>query len=322
MLIIYHANCSDGFCAAWIAKKAWPEAKLYPAKHGEPAPNVAGEDVIIADFSYDRETLTTMHAAANSLIVLDHHESAEAKLSGLPFCVFDIERSGARLMWEYVCKRSDVNEDNLVSIAELTISPDEHLQNLPPWLVVFTEDRDLWRWKLENSREVNAAIRSYPYTIEAWDAMAEKGPDALAAEGTAILRYRTRLVDAAVADARDMLFDGEKVPAVNCTIKELSSDIAERLLEGGAKMAVVWRELASGGFAYELRSKGGADVSVIATRYGGGGHKHAAGFTSVTQVLLPAAYTPPQQPEIIDTSVNLFTQNKRPMPDEGKQIFG
>jgi nanoRNase/pAp phosphatase (c-di-AMP/oligoRNAs hydrolase) len=44
---------------------------------------------------------------------------------------------------------------------------------------------------------------------------------------------------------------------------------------------VGWSQRADGLFTYSLRSaEGGLDVSVIAKRHGGGGHPHAAGFTS------------------------------------------
>ena len=51
-LVLYHANCPDGFCCAWIARKKFgPELDLVPAQYGDDPPNVVGRDVYILDFS-------------------------------------------------------------------------------------------------------------------------------------------------------------------------------------------------------------------------------------------------------------------------------
>jgi nanoRNase/pAp phosphatase (c-di-AMP/oligoRNAs hydrolase) len=71
--------------------------------------------------------------------------------------------------------------------------------------------------------------------------------------------------------------DGHKVLAVNATC--LMSEIGERLAQGrpfGATYFV--RE--DGKRVWSLRScEGGIDVSDVARRRGGGGHRAAAGFT-------------------------------------------
>ena len=41
-LVIYHANCWDGFCAAWIARKALGEIEAYPGYYGQSPPDVTG----------------------------------------------------------------------------------------------------------------------------------------------------------------------------------------------------------------------------------------------------------------------------------------
>jgi bifunctional oligoribonuclease and PAP phosphatase NrnA len=46
-----------------------------------------------------------------------------------------------------------------------------------------------------------------------------------------------------------------------------------------ADVAVIVKELAAGEWAVSLRSKGAVDVSRVATAFGGGGHRLAAGFT-------------------------------------------
>jgi phosphoesterase RecJ-like protein len=47
-----------------------------------------------------------------------------------------------------------------------------------------------------------------------------------------------------------------------------------------ADVAVVLKQQSDGRYRVSMRSKGAADVGSVATRFGGGGHALAAGFTS------------------------------------------
>jgi phosphoesterase RecJ-like protein len=59
-----------------------------------------------------------------------------------------------------------------------------------------------------------------------------------------------------------------------------SEDIVNMLLQvRGSKMAVLLSELKDGSFKISLRSRCSVDCSVLAARFGGGGHKKAAGAT-------------------------------------------
>ena len=58
--------------------------------------------VFIVDFSYPRTILEEMEESAESLVVIDHHKTAEEDLRGLDYCHFDMTHSGAYLAWEYL----------------------------------------------------------------------------------------------------------------------------------------------------------------------------------------------------------------------------
>ena len=128
---------------------------------------------------------------AASLQVLDHHITAQDALAGLPFAYFDLKKSGAVLAWEWA-----------------------H-QQPAPWLLQYVQDKDLWNWALPCSREINAALASYPYDFHIWDTLRQ---DALEAEGRAILRYETELVGKIAASAVLLPFQGAIVPVVNSTV--------------------------------------------------------------------------------------------------------
>lgn len=279
-IVIYHGgNCFDGFCAAWVLSKVCPDAEFVPANYGDSPPDVTGANVIVADFSYKRLVmLDLIRQTRGNLVVLDHHKTAEAELKGieaecyrdtldrLPTVVFDMNKSGGRLAWEWV---------NVTGSA--------------PWLVDYTEDRDLWRWALPHSREINAALRSYPMSFDCWDGLACRRAADLVTEGEAILRCERQTVDSHVRNATEIDIGGHRVLAVNATT--LTSEIAGALA-ADRPFGACWFDRGDGRRVWSLRSRaGGVDVSEVATRFGGGGHRGAAGFQTVTSWRLPGLAT-------------------------------
>lgn len=253
-LVLYHAGCPDGFCAAWAFRKFNPDAEFMPVRHGDPPPDVKDRSVVILDFSYKRNILFKMAEEAYDLILLDHHKTAKEDLEGLDFCKFDMEKSGAKLTW------------------------DKFLPLIPMhWLVHYTEDRDLWLWRLPESKEVSASIASYPRTFEAWDILAKIKVDDVALEGKAILRYKNQLVTHAVAGAIETELDGHKILVANCSSPDILSEVGGELARG-RPFGACWH-VSNGKKKWSLRSRDeGVDVSQIAKKHGGGGHRNAAGF--------------------------------------------
>lgn len=268
-LVIYHANCWDGFCAAWIARTALGDIEAVPAHYGTPPPDVTGRVVYIVDFSYPRDVLREMVRSAHSVVVLDHHKTAEAELAGLDeelapdlTVVFDKARSGARLTWDY-----------FMVLGCYTGSR--------PWLVDYTEDRDLWRHGLPYTHEINAALRSYPLDFELWDEFhdAVGQREMFKREGAAIRRLERSMVETHVRHARIETIAGHAVPVVNATV--LFSEIAGELAKGHPFGACYFDF--DGKRQWSLRSdENGLDVSAIAKALGGGGHVHAAGYEEAT----------------------------------------
>jgi len=248
--VLYHAECADGFGAAWALWRQFPAARFLPVKHGNPPPpDLQDQRVIIVDFSYARETLKTMAQQAKALLVLDHHITAEKALSGLPYAYFDLKKSGAVLAWEWA-------HDHPV-----------------PWLLNYIQDKDLWTWELPLSREINAAIASHPFEFQIWNHFEQKE---LEQEGRAILRYEHELVTKLAGQAVLVEFQGATVPSVQSAI--LTSQIGERL-SADAPFCLIWHDR-DGRRYYSMRSReDGTDVGAIAASFGGGGHTHAAGFS-------------------------------------------
>ena len=270
-LVIYHANCWDGFCAAWVARGALGDIEAVPAHYGTEPPDCDGRHVYILDFSYPRDVMLRLFRMAAATVVLDHHKTAQSALDGivdeymssplylanpsdLPTIVFDMEKSGARLAWEYFYPRADGC----------------------PELVAYTEDRDLWRHALPFSQEINAALRSYPLDFELWSEFHQRGLEPFIAEGEAIRRREQQIVNDHVRNARDVEMDGHCVSVVNATV--LFSEIAGELAKG-RPFGACYFDRKDGKRQWSLRSdEQGVDVSALAKARGGGGHVRAAGY--------------------------------------------
>jgi len=141
------------------------------------------------------------------------------------------------------------------------------------WLVQYIQDKDLWEWRLPKSREINAALASYPFDFTVWENLEQH---VLEVEGAAILRMEKTLISQIVEEAVLVSFQGECVPAVYSPV--MTSQIGERLCQG-FPFCIIWHQQ-EGRRYFSLRSRSGStDVSAIATKFGGGGHRHAAGFS-------------------------------------------
>lgn len=257
-LVIYHAHCIDGFTAAWAAWTLYGDrdTEYVAARYGDLPPLTAGRDVVIVDFSYPRDVMLAIGQFAKSVFVLDHHKTAEEALRGLPFAVFDMNRSGAGLAW-------DVLQEGATR----------------PWLIDYVEDRDLWRFKLPCSRAVSERVGVTPQTFSAWSDLSLEMVEDVAHEGEVLLLAVESYLRSARKNAREMEWFGERVLCVNTTTQ--TSELVGLLAED-RPFAVGWFQREDGQYVYSLRSReAGADVSALAKHMGGGGHRNAAGFTSV-----------------------------------------
>lgn len=270
--VLYHAHCADGFGAAWAAwRELGEDAEYHPVQHGAPPPEIPeAAFVYILDFCYPRAVIERMQERHRGLRVIDHHQTAEEELRGLDYGIFDGTKSGAVLAWEHF-----------------------HAQKPVPKLLRYVMDRDLWMHALPNSREVSAALSSYPMEFRLWNEL-EGAVERLAAEGVPILRYQAELVGTLCAQARLETLAEYEVPVVNAGA--LGTEVGERLLSlyPDAPFVAIYFDRADGKRQWSLRSRDDFDVSVVAQRFHNGGHRQAAGFESdLPADFMPRAKSPP-----------------------------
>ena len=279
ILCIYHGNCADGFGAAWAVRHALGDrdVEFHAGVYGNPPPDVKGRDVVIVDFSYKRPVIDAIGRAASSLLILDHHKTAADDLAGLRApktwldhveqaaldcmenaepvrALFDMNRSGAGIAWDFF-----------------------HPGQPRPRLIDHIEDRDLWRFLLPHTREIQAAVFSHPYDFTVWDELFAANLELMAKQGEAIERkHHKDIAELVTVTRRRMIIGGVSVPVANLPYT-LTSDAGNLMAAGEPFAACYWDT--PDGRVFSLRSReDGADVSAIAKSYGGGGHRNASGF--------------------------------------------
>ena len=297
-LVIYHANCADGFSAAWIfhflQDKIEQRFDFHPGVYGENPPDVSDRHVYLVDFSYPRQVVKDMIqiGGAEGVTIIDHHKTAIENLTGLedelyedfkialaeqgdstgleeyysPIeLIFDMEMSGATMAWKFWVDQGVLRQEDR------------------PLLLGHVEDRDLWRFKLPLTREIQANVFSYEYTFENWDRLMLSTNLLTLAEGGAAIerKHHKDIAELVGVCCRIMNIGGYDVPVASLPYT-LTSDaghlMAKRYMDGTRFAACYWDTADHRIFSLRSVEGVGVDVSHVAKLYGGGGHKHAAGF--------------------------------------------
>lgn len=270
-MVIYHANCSDGFGAAYSAWKLLGDrAEYIAAKYGDDPPDVTGKVVVILDFSYSNQITKRLLSEAKALLVIDHHKSAMIELHDITCTRFDMNHSGAMLAWKFF-----------------------HPGKEPPRMIKHIEDRDLWKWEMPYSREFSSAFDMVPFEFEEFDKyLDDSAVDDAQERGAYILAYSKTVISKIMKNAVARKIDGKDVLVVNSPhwMSEIGSSLSTR-----CDFAVVWYwDHSTNQAKVSLRAHHeDADVSEVAKKFGGGGHRKAAGFSLPSNVSIETIFDKP-----------------------------
>lgn len=294
-LVIYHGKCADGFGAAWVFYNAQERSEttfdFHAGVYNDPPPDVTGRVVYMVDFSYTVPVLEAMVKEAKHVYLIDHHKTAidavlatgkheNGLLSATNFTTYvDINRSGAMLAWDFIYNTTWLT-DRLYALYSVS----DFAYKQPPRLLEHIQDRDLWKFKLPNTREIQANLFSHEYDFEQWTKMMEAGPSELlqmTVAGAAIERKHFKDIKELIDVARRIIsIGGFAVPCASLpyTMSSDAGHIMASDYKEGKVFAACYTDTAEHRI-FSLRStESGIDVSDIAKQYGGGGHRNAAGF--------------------------------------------
>ena len=301
-IVIYHKNCLDGTCAAWVASKYLKEedTEYIAVKYGE----ALKDQMELRDKSYefDKEPILyildwcpemqDLDDCCNSfkqVILIDHHESAinklkehygwdklEEAMSGYPknlemFLAQKNEWSGAMgtAIW---FANKDNNEDARFI----------HDNFVDHWLVKAVDDRDRWQFKLSFTKEINEGLFFLGFDLNEWKNryFNEDHYGQLVDQGKLLIENKKRQVEAIISSAAIVDDNTEKIIFCNCPYY-LASEVGN-VLAKDYRMAVLWFMDSEGQISVSLRSnsdtKDWINCAKIAEQFKGGGHANAAGF--------------------------------------------
>ena len=288
ILIIYHAHCLDGYVGAWIARRVYGEKAEYKAmKRGEAFPDTEyfkNREVYVIDFSFTRDEIKIIESVASRLVIIDHHISSREEVESAKEHLFMLEHSGAYLAWIYFKDREDIDKSYI----------DIFKNNKPPLLIQYVSEGDIFKITLPDFKDLMPVVYAHTLTWEHIDNLynmfeTEEGREKLKEQSKIVSMYKDKILAASLDSVHWVVLDGVTMPAVNtCLPIDERSDLLHTIYTLYPPVALSYR-WDDGQWKCSLRSNGDFDCTIIATKYGGGGHRGSAGFAIAGDMPLPFA---------------------------------
>jgi oligoribonuclease NrnB/cAMP/cGMP phosphodiesterase (DHH superfamily) len=261
VLCFFHANCVDGAASAAVIRHKYPHAKCYPMNHGDPLrAKVKGKKLFIVDFSFKPELLKRFAKEAVSVHWYDHHITAVPIRKEVGWGDIDLKESGASLTWKKEF-------------------PDKPM----PRIIEYVRDKDLYEWKLKDSRAISMYLRGVSEInnplSEFWknslSGISDSDWQGMIEKGNLALLFQRATLKQGLKSAFEINFHGHRTLALNWVLE--ASDMGEMIYkELGYEIALMFYYTGNI-WNFSLRSEK-VDVSKLALKYGGGGHPGASGF--------------------------------------------
>jgi oligoribonuclease NrnB/cAMP/cGMP phosphodiesterase (DHH superfamily) len=291
-IVVYHEHCSDGIAAAWVVRNKNERIQLVGCMAGSDIDttkvDIKDKNIVYVDICPSVTFLQNNINALRSITILDHHISAYKAIENSTLvsneklkCVFDMNRSGCMITWDYFFTDSE--------------------SGLPlprPWFINYIGDRDLWKFELPNSKDISTGLFELKL-------LNFKGLDDLFLKDSTALNEMQRICEVGriANELKDKIIEFEVKRAVEYKFvldepnveyrvwayrgpDEYRSDIGNALLkrkfnDGNLPdFCINYRYDIERNMHY-LSLRGGdhsPDLTLLCKKYGGGGHKKACGF--------------------------------------------
>lgn len=269
IIVLYHAGCTDGFTAAWAAFRALGKTAEYIAVEHQIAPpeGLVGKTIYLLDFTYTRPIMEQLITDNIQVTAIDHHVTVEDVTKMTHDYRYALDKSGARLAWEYF-----------------------HPEEVVPFLVRVVEDMDLFRFALPETVTLFDWLDLYDFDFKTYTKLVRQlespaGLRRALRQGTSLRAYREKVIERLLKNnTYEVQFGEYQVPCMNTSM--FHGEIATALSQGRA-FGVAWRASQKGIYVALRSVEGALDVGQLAKQFGGGGHAHAAGFLVPTFADLP-----------------------------------
>lgn len=267
-ILCFHHNDADGQASGAVVRYALGDkVKLYEVDYdGRDLPweeIEKSEKVIVVDFSFPRQDMERI-ANGRTLVWIDHHKSAIAELGEISKNwegLQSIDEAACVLCWQY-------------------FFPDRSV----PKAIVLIGDRDIWRWAEKETGDFGEGLYNRDFDAmndDLWTPLLDNDPallENIIVEGHQSYLIRLKEIERMVAERGiPVMFEGHRTLAVN---EKGNGDIGQYIRDLGYDVAYCYYDTMQNNTVVTtvtLYSEM-SDVSVIARKFGGGGHAGAAGF--------------------------------------------
>lgn len=267
--ICFHHNDEDGRASGAIVRYALKsDVKLYEVDYdGRPIPwDIISKyrRVIVVDFSFPLQDMQRI-SKERELTWIDHHKSAITEMKGVSQNwqgIRDISEAACVLTWNYFFPKRKV-----------------------PRAITLVGDRDIWRWAEADTGAFTEGLHVRDTRADndiLWGPLLEDNPSEMIeiiSEGKRLREIRlSEIVGQVERKGFEVVFEGHRTLVINA---HGNGDYGQRGRDLGYEIVYCYEDQMQGNVLttnVTLFSRQ-ADVSVIARRYGGGGHANAAGFS-------------------------------------------
>lgn len=280
-ICLFHFPCSDGITAAAIVFNHYAGDSSIEFVQGnysnrkdtmELIESWRGKHVLMVDFSYPADFLEKAAQSAESVVILDHHKTAQAALAdyvvdGPPnvkniekvlednkiVALFDMKECGATMTWKFFNPGADV-----------------------PEYIQYIRDVDINLLELPRVHDFKWATRAIELNVGVnAELIKNASVSQMKEDGVAIKRFVENRLSQLKTQSREGIW-GQIPFRWVITDYAFASDAANSILDEGYRLGVaVYFTL--DGLGLSLRSTPDLDCSAIAKEFGGGGHGPAAG---------------------------------------------
>jgi oligoribonuclease NrnB/cAMP/cGMP phosphodiesterase (DHH superfamily) len=298
--IIYHNPCSDGIASAWVVKHFIPTAELIPCLAGRSPQNdithFQGKKIIFVDLCPSKEYLENLADIADHITILDHHITAYKSLENVSHpnvnYIFDNNQSGCMITWNYFSSEPI------------------------PWFLAYIGDRDLWKWELTCSKEINTTLYDDEHTnFKGLSKLFDMNQNSsltnfyntdtyysFVSRGKILYEIKDKQIKTCMKTAIHCNFDNYNIWLFTSPpdiLSEVGNSLMVKNMKNGSKphFTVCWRyNVQTHEYYISMRSSSSSiDISEICKKFGGGGHRNAAGCTLPGSTILREIFIPVPQ---------------------------
>lgn len=281
--VIYHSADYDGIFCREIARKFIPDAELIGWNFGDPLISRSADQIYILDLSLDC-LVAEDRLSWSKIIWIDHHKTSIEKY-GDKIPGYRIDGVAAcRLAWQWFTRTETEQKRNCLPIKQDFIDREV----IEPLAVLLAGEYDIWDKRDQDAETFQYALKASESVLD-WERLLSLTDEEyvmwLLTDGRAAQRYASS-TDASVCKSRTWLmeWEGLKFLCVNSARFNSLLFSARDIPETGHDALLGFCFDGKGWTVslYHAKHRTDIDLSEIAKRNGGGGHRGACGFTCKT----------------------------------------